>query len=341
MKKLFALLLILTLTLTAASAFAADESLEQTGKLTLYTSASQAWIDNFIPAFEEATGITVDVQTGKTGELMSRIANEAENPYADIIIGAGEALINASAEYFQPYVSPYDAELPEAFHNKSGLFSKTNTTFSVLLVNTDLIGDIRVEGYADLLNPALKGRIAAGDPGSSTASFNHLVNMLWAMSENHDPITDPSAAWEYIDKFTDQLNGIEINSSSAVHQGVASGEYLVGVSYENPGLEYMEAGAPIRVVYMEEGVVPQNSGAAIVKDCKNLYSAQKLVDFMQSEEGQTITSLKTYGRALLPSVETPAFKCDMSTLPLLEIDVNWAQNNTDALIEQYQDIFTK
>lgn len=341
MKKLLFLLLLSVLVLTAASAFAADESLEKTGKLTLYTSASQAWIDNFIPAFEEATGITVDVQTGKTGELMSRIANEAENPYADVIIGAGEALINTSAEYFQPYVSPYDAELPEAFHNQSGLFSKVNTTFSVLLVNTDLIGDIRVEGYADLLNPELKGRIAAGDPGSSTSSFNHLVNMLWAMSENHDPVTDDSAAWEYIEKFCEQLDGIEINSSSAVHQGVASGEYLVGVSYENPGLEYLEAGAPIRVVYMEEGVVPQNSGAVIVKDCKNLYSAQMLVDFMQSEEGQTITSMKTYGRALLPTVETPAFKSDINTLPILDIDVNWAQEHTNELIEKYQDIFTK
>lgn len=41
----------------------------------------------------------------------------------------------------------------------------------VFIVNTDLAGDIEINGFADLLNPALKGKIAAGDPVNSSSAF--------------------------------------------------------------------------------------------------------------------------------------------------------------------------
>lgn len=41
---------------------------------------------------------------------------------------------------------------------------------SVLIVNTDLIGDIEINGYKDLLNPELKGRIATANPANSSSA---------------------------------------------------------------------------------------------------------------------------------------------------------------------------
>ena len=52
---------------------------------------------------------------------------------------------------------------------------------SVIMINTNLIGDIKIEGYEDVLNPELKGKIAYSDPAKSSSSFEHLVNMLYAM----------------------------------------------------------------------------------------------------------------------------------------------------------------
>ncbi len=46
---------------------------------------------------------------------------------------------------------------------------------------SDLIGDISVEGYEDLLAPRLRGRIAYASPRNSSSSFEHLVNMLYAL----------------------------------------------------------------------------------------------------------------------------------------------------------------
>src|SRR5690625_6653663 len=50
---------------------------------------------------------------------------------------------------------------------------------------SDLIGDIEINGYKDLLNPELKGKIAAADPASSSSAFAQLTNMLLAMGGDY------------------------------------------------------------------------------------------------------------------------------------------------------------
>ncbi len=71
-----------------------------------------------------------------------------------------------------------------------------NSDGSCILVNTDLIGDIKIEGYEDLLNPELKGKIAYPDPASSSSAFNQLTNMLVAMGGDYES----QEGWDYVAK---------------------------------------------------------------------------------------------------------------------------------------------
>ena len=66
-------------------------------------------------------------------------------------------------DLWEPYVSANDANVIDAYKNKCGFITGNVLDGSVLIVNTDLIGDIKIEGYEDLLNPALKGKIATAD----------------------------------------------------------------------------------------------------------------------------------------------------------------------------------
>ena len=70
------------------------------------------------------------------------------------------------------------------------------------MINTNLIGDVKVEGYEDLLNPALKGKIAFADPSKSSSSYEHLINMLYAMGNG-----DPDKGWDYVEKLCRNLDG--------------------------------------------------------------------------------------------------------------------------------------
>ena len=65
----------------------------------------------------------------------------------------------------------------------TGYFSPAFSDPPVLIVNTDLKGDIEINGFEDLLNPELKGKIAFGDPVNSSSAFQSLVSKLYAMGK--------------------------------------------------------------------------------------------------------------------------------------------------------------
>src|SRR5690625_7847272 len=89
---------------------------------------------------------------------------------------------------------------------------------------SDLIGDIEINGYKDLLNPELKGKIAAADPASSSSAFAQLTNMLLAMGGDYTS----DKGWDYVAALVENLDGKVASGSGDVHKGVADGEYVVG-----------------------------------------------------------------------------------------------------------------
>ena len=60
--------------------------------------------------------------------------------------------------------------------------------------------------------------------------------MLLDMGEGDTPADRymSDAAWDYIARFIDNIDGIVLSSSSQVYKNVIAGEYAVGVSYEDP-----------------------------------------------------------------------------------------------------------
>lgn len=309
--------------------------------LVVYTPAGENLIQSIIPLFEKETGIKVEVIAASTGELLTRIQNEANNPIADVMWGGSPSLIKPLRQYFEDYVSVNDQYLPPEYRNTEGYITRFNHSGSVLLVNTDLLADLGVEvkGYKDLLNPALKGLIAHGDATSSSSAFNHLENILVAMGKDNDPESDE--AWEFVEAFLRNLDGKIIQSSGAIHRGVAAGEYAVGLSYTEPGLEYMDLGAPVKVVYMEEGTMFKNSGVYIVKGAKNLENAQLFADFLISEKVQELLGMETYNLPIREDVQLASFKTPMSEINVLHNDEEWAVENKAAIIERYMDVLTK
>lgn len=89
-------------------------------------------------------------------------------------------MLESQKDLFMEYVSPEDKNMMEAFRNKTGYFTPAFADPTVLIVNTNLAGDTKIETFDDLLNPALKGKIAFGDPANSSSAFQSLMAMLYA-----------------------------------------------------------------------------------------------------------------------------------------------------------------
>lgn len=330
MKKFLALMLSAILCLTVLPALAADET------LVLITATAADNLDVVIPAFEAATGIKVEIITAGTGEVYSRIQNETNNPSADVTwISASYVMRDTS--YFTPYVSQYDAELPEAYRAGEGYINFTNFTVPVILVNKNLV-DVEIKGYKDLLDPSLFGKIAHGDAAASSSAYNHLENMLYAVG-NGDMFADE--AWEYVNAFLKQLDKRIVNSSGTIYRGVESGEYAVGMTWDTPSLAYLAQGIDyLEMVTMEEGALCSPSGVAIIKNCKNEEAAKKFVDFMTGKECQSLLGTQVPGaNPIRADVEIAPYKTSLANMNAMVIDSAVSSENKPKVLERYQELY--
>ena len=291
--------------------------------LVVYCPHPLAFINPLVEEFEKQSGVKVDVVAAGTGELLKRVESEKANPLGDIFWGGSLSTMKPKADLFEPYKSANEEHVQAAFKNEEGSMTRFTDIPSVIMVNTDLIGDVKVEGYEDLLNPALKGKIAMADPSKSSSSYEHLINMLYAMGNGN-----PDQGWDYVEKFCKNLDGKLLSGSSAVYKGVADGEYTVGCTFEEGGAKYVADGAPVKLIYMKEGVISKPDGIYIIKNAKHM------------ENAQTLITQQLHRRSVRDDVPAPNGLLEKSEIHIITDDETVVNQNKKAWLDKFKDIFT-
>ena len=312
-----------------------DGSSQGGGELVIYSPNSEGLINATIPLFEEKYGVSVELIQAGTVELVKRIQSEKNDPYADVLFGGSWSQMYDNEELWEPYVSANNDNVEDAYKNECGFITGNTLDGSVLIVNTDLIGDIEINGYEDLLNPELKGKIATADPANSSSAFAHLTNMLLAMGGYED-----DQAWQYVEDLFENIDGKICESSSAVYKGVADGEYVVGLSYEDPCTQLVRDGAPVEIVYMEEGVVFLPASGVIVKGAKNMDNAKLFMDFIVSKEVQDIWGSTLTNRPVIKDATTSEDMRPFSEINVIEEDIPYVSAHKGEIVNRYTEIFT-
>ncbi len=320
------------------SAGTADSSSESSDSgenvLVVYTARSEQLNDAIIPGFEEATGIKVEVITGTTGECLKRVQSETSNPGGDILWAADETMLAGYKDLFLQYVSPEDENMMDEFKNKSGYFTPAFADPTVMIVNKNLVGDLKIEGFADLLNPELKGKIAFGDPTTLSSAYQSLVAMLYGMGKDGDPMSDE--AWDYIDQFIANVDGKYANGGSQVPKSVAEGEYVVGLTWEDPVVNYIRNGAPVELIFPKEGAIFPGESVQIIKGCKHEENAKKFVDYMLSEEAQSWVGQNLNARPLRKDVVLGDHMVPTEEITISPYyDEAWAAENKTTITEMF------
>ena len=307
---------------------------EEEKVLTVYTARSESLNNLVIPNFEKDTGIKVNVIVAGTGPLLKRVASEKGNPQGDILWASDQMTLESQKDLFMEYVSPEDANMMEAFRNKTGYFSPAFADPTVMIVNKNLAGDMKIDSFEDLLNPALKGKIAFGDPAASNSALQSLIAMLYAKGTNGDPMSD--TAWTYVDQFIANLDGKILNSSGGVHKGVADGEYTVGLTWEDPAATYVKNGAPVRVVFPKEGAIFPGESVQIIKDCKHPENAKKFVDYMLSQKIQEAAGKELTVRPLRKDVPLASYMTPMKDITLFpNYDEGWVAQHKNEIVAMW------
>lgn len=307
---------------------------KSTDKLVVYSPNSEGLIKATIPLFEQKYGVKVELIQAGTGELIKRLTSEKDDPYADVMFGGARSQFVSNSDLFEKYVSPNDKNVVEAYQNTLGYATSYVLDGSVLIVNKNLKGNIKIDSYEDLLNPALKGKIATADPASSSSAFAQLTNILLAKGGYED-----AGAWDYVKKLFTNIDGKISSGSSGVYKSVADGEMIVGLSYEDPCEQLVRDGAPVEVVYPTEGAVYLPATAGIIKGAKNMKNAKLFIDFIISEEVQNIYGTTLTNRPVIKNVKVADYMTPFDKIKTINEDTEYVNKNKNAIVEKYKETF--
>lgn len=330
--RIMSLIVIIVLFITLAVACNNDDVDIKQESLVVYCPHPLEFIDPIISEFENETGIAVEVIAAATGELLERVENEKDNPYGDVLWGGSISMLNTKKEFFEPYFSKNEDEF--IYKNKDGYITAFTVVPSIIMVNKNLIGDISISGYEDLLQEDLKGKIAFANPNKSSSSFEHLINQLYAMGNGN-----PEDGWKYVEKFIFQLDGNLLDNSSQVYKGVADGQYPVGLTFEGAAAKYLKIGAPIEIIYPVEGTIIKPDGIALIRNAKNSKNGKKFINFLTEKETQKFISSELNGRSVRNDIQLSIGLKSYDEINIIHDDIDWTIQNKDRILNKFNYLF--
>jgi len=300
-------------------------------KVVVY-SANDANLDRFVfDGFTKATGITVEGVTAGSGVLFRRIASEKEKPLGDIIWGVSRALLQTNKALLAPYAAKDKETTPADFRDPGDLWIGTNVHLLVILQNTkDLPAAEGPKGWSDLLDPKWKGKVAFTDPANSGSAYTNVTMLVQSWGGDGWP------------KMTKLLTNTKVlNRSTLVFQGVGNGEFPLGMSLEYAGLQWAAGGAPVKVIYPQDGTVAQMEGVGIIRGGPNTEAAKKFVDYITSKPVREEIVRKFFRRPARQDLDLSKLPGGMPALKEVKLltydEAGWTQKRTETL-QKIQDI---
>ena len=273
---------------TLLGALLAPLSAAAQGELVVYCTVQEEWCRPMVAAFEKSTGIKVSMTRKSSGEFYAQLKAEAANPRGDIWWGGtGDPHMLAAEEGLtEPYKSPKLGELQDwAVRQAEQSKYRTVGIYAGALgysYNTDELkkrGLPEPKCWADLTTPAFKDEVQVANPNSSGTSYTMLATLVQIMGE--------AKAFDYLKALHKNVNQYT-KSGAAPARAAATGESLVGITFQHDAVIQALGGAPVKIVSPCEGTGYEIGSMSIVKGAKNMANAKLWYDWALSVEGQAI-----------------------------------------------------
>ena len=281
---------LLTKTLSMLALLASALPAAAQGELVLYCTVQEEWCRPMVAAFEKATGIKVLMTRKSSGEFYAQLKAEAANPKGDIWWGGtGDPHLQAAEEGLtDSYVSPRLSELQDwAVRQAKASKFRTVGIYAGALgysFNTAELAKRKLaepKCWADLAKPIYKDDVQVANPNSSGTSYTMLATLVQLMGEQK--------AFDFLKAMHKNVNQYT-KSGAAPARAAATGESLIGITFQHDAVTQAVNGAPVKIVSPCEGTGYEIGSMSIIKGAKNLDNARKWYDWALSTEGQAVGS---------------------------------------------------
>jgi len=267
-------------------------SLAEEGEVNLYSSRHYDTDLALYDEFTEKTGIKVNRIEAGADALIERIKSEAEFSPADVLItvDAGRLWRAEEAGILAPVSSDVLGErLPENMRHPDGLWFGLSKRARVIIHNKSAGQPDSLTSYADLANPAHKGKVCIR---SSSNIYN--ISLLASIIANDGVEAAENWAKGVVANFARNPQG----NDTAQIKAVAAGECGIGVvnSYYLARLAASDEQANkdifdgVGIIFPDQsgrGTHVNISGAAVLKHAPNRDNAIRFIEYLTEESAQS------------------------------------------------------
>lgn len=320
------------------------------GEITVYTALEDDQLQAYLDLFESAyPDIQVDLVRDSTGIITARLLAEKDNPQADAVWGlAASSLLVAEQEGILEAYAPAGLErVRESFRDSKNPptwvgIDEWESAFCVNTFELEALGLPLPTSWADLAKPEYEGQIVMSNPNSSGTGFLSVSAMLQLeqggeVADYEGDLADMKG-WDYLSQLHENI-AVYTHSGSKPCVMAATGEYPIGIAFGFRGIQERDDGAPLEVVFPEEGSGWELEANALVKRAEIDPAARTFLDWAISDEAMRAYAENFALTSVPTDVPVPEGFPEDPEAQLIENDFTWAATHRDAILALWLERF--
>ena len=315
-------------------ALAAGGAAAQKTQLLVYTALETDQLKAYQEGFNKVEpNIEIKWVRDSTGVITAKLLAEKANPQADVVMGVAAsslALLDSNG-MLEPYAPKNLAAISAQYRDRKNPpawfgMDVWGATICFNTVEAQKRNIPKPETWQDLTKPAYRGQVVMPNPASSGTGFFDVTAWLTLWGED--------GGWKYMDALHQNIAQYTHSGSKPCNMA-ASGEFVVGISFEYRANANKARGAPIDLVFPKEGLGWDLEAFAIHKGTKKLDAARKLADWAASRDAMMLYG-RNFAITAMPGVAQP-----LPNIPadyeqrLVKMDFAWAANNRERILAEW------
>jgi iron(III) transport system substrate-binding protein len=325
------------LVLAGLCALAGAASAQKT-QLLVYTALETDQLKAYQEGFNKVNpDIEIKWVRDSTGVITAKLLAEKANPQADAVMGVAAsslALLDKQG-MLEPYAPLNLDAIMSQYRDKKKVpawfgMDVWGATVCFNTVEAQKRNIPKPETWKDLTKPVDKGQVVMPNPASSGTGFFDVTAWLTLFGDEGGK----GGGWKFMD-------GLHENIAQYTHSGskpcnmAASGEFVVGISFEYRANANKAKGAPIDLVFPKEGLGWDLESFGIHKGTKKLDAAKKLADWASSKDAMLLYG-KNFAITAQPGVAAP-----LANVPkdyearLVKMDFSVAAQNRERILDEW------
>ena len=268
----------------------ADDSMESTGKLVVYSGRSENLVGPLLEQYAEQSGIEFEVRYGGTSEMASVILEEGTNSPADVFYGQDAGALGALSNEGRCAALPDSVTnaLDPRFVSPDGTWVGISGRARVLVYNTEELTEADLPtSVLDLTDSQWKGRVGWAPTNGSFQAFVTAMRVNLGEEATSDWLEGMIA--NEVQIYPKNTPIVEATGTGEISVGIVNHYYLYRFLAEDPDFTAANFHFPAGDV----GSMINIAGACILDSAANGAEAVAFLEYLLSDEAQQYFASET------------------------------------------------